>query len=199
MTEKNITGILLAGGQSRRMGNDKGMIGVGGRPLYQYPLKVLGQICDKVLISTCRGSDYQEKYPVLCDEIPGKGPIGGICTCLKKSVTDLNIVLSCDMPMINKELLEYLVEKCTGYDMAVPVHERDITEPLCGVYRKAVADKLEQLISKQVYAVHAVFELVKCNLVTISEALPFYKSCLFMNINDAKDLGHFQTLLDKSL
>jgi molybdopterin-guanine dinucleotide biosynthesis protein A len=196
--KNKITGILLAGGHSKRMGRDKGNIKIGGHLMYHYPLKVLEYLCGKVLISTCNKTDYSGKYTIVCDEIPGIGPIGGICSCLKKSDTELNIVLSCDMPMVNKNLLEYLLLVSNGYDVVVPSLFRNKAEPLCGVYRKTVIDMLDQLIRNKVYAVHAVFDLVRCNKAEINETMPFYSPDMFMNVNSAGDLDHLKTLLDKS-
>jgi molybdopterin-guanine dinucleotide biosynthesis protein A len=106
-----ITGILLAGGQSSRMGHDKGMIRLGKFLMYQYPLKVLESLCDEILISTCKPLEIEEDYEQVCDKITGIGPIGGVVTCLEKSANELNIILSYDLPLVNRglftELLKY--------------------------------------------------------------------------------------------
>jgi molybdenum cofactor guanylyltransferase len=101
---------LLAGGQSSRMGRDKGMIRIGKFLMYQYPLKVLESLCDEILISTCNPMEIKEDYEQVCDEIPGIGPIGGVVTCLKKSSNDLNIILSYDLPLVNRELFAELLK-----------------------------------------------------------------------------------------
>lgn len=106
----NITGILLAGGQSSRMGRDKGMIRIGKLLMYQYPLRVLEALCDEILISTCNPMETEEDYEQVCDKIPGIGPIGGVVTCLEKSSNDLNIVLSYDLPLVNRELFTELLK-----------------------------------------------------------------------------------------
>ena len=97
--KNKITGILLAGGMSHRMGKEKGFIRIGPKYLYQYALQVLDNLCDEVLISTCKEGLFLEKYPLVCDEIPGIGPMGGINTCLKQSSNEINVVLSYDMPL----------------------------------------------------------------------------------------------------
>jgi molybdopterin-guanine dinucleotide biosynthesis protein A len=105
-----ITGILLAGGQSRRMGCDKGMIRLGEFQMYQYPLKVLESLCSEILISTCKPMKIEEDYEQLRDKIPGIGPIGGTIACLEKSSNDLNIILSYDLPLVNRELFIKLLK-----------------------------------------------------------------------------------------
>jgi molybdopterin-guanine dinucleotide biosynthesis protein A len=104
---QKITGILLAGGMSRRFGQDKGKIKIGDRYLYRYALDTLEQVCDEILISTCNELYDWGNYTSVCDEIPGIGPMGGIFTCLKQSGSEINIVLSCDLPLVHKELLSY--------------------------------------------------------------------------------------------
>ncbi|MDT8431693.1 MAG: molybdenum cofactor guanylyltransferase [Bacteroidales bacterium] len=106
----NITGILLAGGRSRRMGRDKGMIRLGKFLMYQYPLKVLESLCDEILISTCNPMEIEKDYEQVCDNIPGIGPIGGVVTCLEKSSNDLNIIVSYDLPLVNRELFIELLK-----------------------------------------------------------------------------------------
>ena len=105
-----ITGILLAGGQSSRIGQEKGMIRLGKFLMYQYPLKVLELLCDEILISTCKPMKIEEDYEQVCDKIPGIGPIGGTVACLERSSNDLNIILSYDLPLVNRELFTELLK-----------------------------------------------------------------------------------------
>jgi molybdopterin-guanine dinucleotide biosynthesis protein A len=193
-----ITGILLAGGKSTRMGRDKGNIKIGNQLLYQYPLKVLESLCENVFISTSSKSEYPDTHVLVCDDTPGIGPLGGIYTCLKKSDTDLNIVLSCDMPLVHQALFEYLLQGCMGYDVVVPALSGYKPEPLCGIYRSSVTGILARMISNKTYAVHEIFKLVKSKIVVISQAMPFYTPSMFMNINDSCDLDHLQVLINKS-
>lgn len=106
------------------MGRDKGMIRIGKFLMYQYPLKVLESLCDEILISTCNPMKIEEDYEQVCDKIPGIGPIGGVVACLEKSSNDLNIILSYDLPLINRELfielLKYSGEPgCSAFDSSL--------------------------------------------------------------------------------
>lgn len=193
-----ITGILLAGGKSKRMGRNKGNIRIGNQLLYQYPLKVLESLCENVFISTCNKANYPDTHILVCDEIPDIGPLGGIYSCLKKSDTDLNIVLSCDMPLVNKALFEFLLGESMGYDVVVPALPGHKSEPLCGVYRRTITDVIGQMIRNEVYAVHEIFNLVRCRIVGISQNMPFYTPGMFMNINDSCDLDHLKVFIDKA-
>lgn len=183
-----ITGILLAGGMSTRMGKEKGMVKLGNHPLYEYPLKVLESTCDEILISTCNSTVLPVSYPMVCDELEGIGPMGGIYTCLKYSSNELNIILSYDMPGVNEALIKYLISERDNFDMLVPALRIDRPEPLCGLYRKNALNVLEDCIQKKVYAVHKALHLANSKIVMIEERMSFWTPYIFHNINRVEDV-----------
>ena len=187
-TRQKITGILLAGGKSSRMGREKGKIVIRGQYLYQYPLKVLESLCDEILISTCKDFEIEEKYQQVCDEIPNTGPIGGLYTCLKKSANELNIILSYDLPFVSNELMQMLMENMGEEDVILPSTVSGKPEPLCGIYRKRVSEVLSVQIKNNVFAVHKIFPLMRTRTVLITDSEPFFHKDLFRNINDKTDL-----------
>ena len=186
---QKLTGILLAGGLSRRMGREKGLLRVGCQYLYQYPLQVLEACCDEILISSCKEAVLPEHYPTVCDQIPGIGPMGGIYTCLNRSSNDLNVVLSYDLPLVSKELIDFLMTRMEGYEAVVPFLDEGQPEPLCAVYRKNCRHLFRELIDQKEYAVHKVFAKTRTNFVLIGPALSFYRPEMFTNINREEDLG----------
>lgn len=188
-TPKNkITGILLAGGMSQRMGKEKGIIRIGPKYLYQYALQVLENLCDEVLISTCKEGLFFEKYQLVCDEIPGIGPMGGIYTCLKQSSNEINVVLSYDMPLVNEDLISHLIGESHSHDIVLPALEKNKPEPLCGIYRKETAHIFEKLISEKKYAVHHAIQLGNSKIIPIDDKMSFWNSDIFLNINKVDDL-----------
>ena len=187
-SRSKITGILLAGGMSRRMGREKGMLKIGGRFLYQYPLRILEALCDEILISTCTNLSTPLAYPTVCDEVTGIGPIGGIYTCLNRSSNDYNIVLSYDMPLVNEGLLEHLIHESQSHDIVIPALQENKPEPLCGIYRRRVTGVFRELIGKKMYAVHRVLPLVNSKIILINDRMPFYHPDIFLNINQESDL-----------
>jgi len=187
-SRQKITGILLAGGKSSRMGKEKGKIIVGDQFLYQYPLRVLESMCDEILISSCKNMEIEEKHLQICDEIPNIGPIGGLYTCLKKSSNDLNIILSYDLPFINEELLHFLLESLDTADAVFPAITIGKPEPLCAIYRKNIVGVMKDQIENLAFAVHKVFPLINTKTVLITENMPFYHKDLFLNINNETDL-----------
>jgi len=184
----NITGILLAGGKSRRMGSEKGKLRIGSSLLYQFPLGVLEDLCDEILVSSCDGSALQVEHQLVCDEVKGIGPLGGIYSCLKQSSHELNLVLSYDMPLVNESLFRLLINELGDCDIALPGISEKRPEPLCGIYRKRTASIMEEMISKKDFAVNHL--LTRCNskVVPISEKMECWRPDLFLNINSKEDL-----------
>ena len=190
---QKITGILLAGGMSSRMGREKGSMLIGKRMMYAYPLRVLESVCDEILISSCRSLPAQHTHTTVCDRIKGIGPMGGIHTCLEHSSTDLNIVLSYDMPMVNEGLLRYLIKQSQGWDIVVPSMQAGQVEPLCALYRKNISEVLEELIGENRYAVRQALPKAASLVLNIQSDMAFYHPDLFMNINSMEDLKRIPT------
>ncbi len=187
-SKTKLTGILLAGGMSRRMGSEKGTLRIGDALLYEYPLHVLEMLCDEILISTCKKSMLPVPYPKVCDEIPGIGPLGGIYSCLKQSSNDLNLVLSYDMPVVNESLFRLLIGKKEQYDIVLPAMQENLPEPLCGLYSKNVIGLMEQMIAEQDFTVHHLLTRCHSGIIQISEEMECWQAELFMNINRKEDL-----------
>lgn len=190
MTESKIkmTGILLAGGMSQRMGREKGNIRLAYGYLYQYPLAVLEAVCDEILISTCNESNFLVSHRTICDEINGIGPMGGIYSSLRQSSNDLNLVLSYDMPMVTQSLFRYLISEWKDEEVLLPALADGRPEPLCGLYRKSVTEVLKDLIEQGVYAVHRILPRTRSRSIKITEQLECWHPDLFLNINREEDL-----------
>jgi molybdopterin-guanine dinucleotide biosynthesis protein A len=183
-----LTGILLAGGMSTRMGKEKGMLKVGSQPLYRYPMDVLEKMCQEILISTCRPTQFPESYPMVCDQYPGIGPMGGLCTCLDRSSTLWNVILSCDLPLVSTALISYLLDQTQGYDIVVPYMEEGKPEPLCAIYSRETIGIFKELIAHRTYAIHQALSMARTRFVAIDENLSFFRPDLFLNINRREDL-----------
>lgn len=187
MNKPDITGIVLAGGKSSRMGSNKSLLRWKDNTLVEQAIQVLKPLCNKVVISSNNFVyDFTgcETWP---DEIPQQAPIIGIYSCLKRSATEVNIVLSCDMPFASTELLKHLLG-CSGKGaVVVPLHD-GFMEPLCGIYKRSIIPDLEQQITTNEFSLHRFIESCPHHYAEIDEKLPFYHSRLFLNINTPDDL-----------
>ncbi|MDF1574515.1 MAG: molybdenum cofactor guanylyltransferase [Bacteroidales bacterium] len=183
-----ITGILLAGGKSRRMGVEKGTLVIGGALLYQHPLKVLEGLCDEILISSYSDSISRVPHRKVCDEIKGIGPLGGIFSCLKQSSSDLNLVLSYDLPLVNESLFRLLISERDRYDLVLPAMPGKQAEPLCGLYHKNVLEVIGQMIRQKDYKVNHLLDRCPSRVVPITRDMKCWQTDLFLNINSKEDL-----------
>ena len=190
------TGIILAGGKSSRMGTDKGMLELDGKPLITYAFEALSEICGNILISSSSESYKSFGHQVIADEIPGIGPIGGIYSALRKSKTEKNIVLSCDLPFVSKALLGYIMKNAPGYQVAVPWFGGQHYEPLCAFYSLSMIEKIESYIHNGNYKLPDLFEEIKINRLVINNELEFYKESLFLNVNSKHDLATANNLMN---
>lgn len=134
MNRQRVTGIVLAGGNSSRMGFDKGLAHFRGKPLVQYAIETLEQICSRIIISTNSVSYGHLGYPVKGDIFPGTGPMGAIYSALMSSKTEHNLVLSCDTPFVTSLLMHRLLKNAEGFQVVLPESKPGFVEPLIGYY-----------------------------------------------------------------
>jgi len=195
MNIKSVTGIVLAGGLSRRMGTDKSMISLNGRPMIEHAIEAIKPLCGQVVISSNQCTYDFTGCEVWEDELPERAPIIGIYSCLKRSQTEVNILLSCDMPLMSTQMLQYLLEKSANSDITVPVHGDHFIEPLCGIYKKSSLCILKEYIDKGNYRLNECIRSASAQLVKVDEKLPFYSVDLFSNINTPEDYHKIEPLI----
>ena len=131
--------VIQAGGESRRMGRDKGLVPFGGQPLIQRVVERVGSLGDELLVTTNRPEDYRFlNLPLVGDLLPGSGALGGLYTALSAASQPLVAVVACDMPFASLALLaaarDILLEK--NCDVAMPATAEGL-EPLHAVYRRS--------------------------------------------------------------
>jgi len=186
--KKEITGIILAGGASSRMGKDKGLCEFNGKSLVTYAIEALLPICDTILISSNNIENYQKfGFDVVVDEHKGIGPIGGIYSSLSRSATQHNLVISCDTPFLNTKLLEYVLENSNAYDIVVPEHGNSYIEPLAGYYSTSIISVLEDAIKAKDFKLMNLFNKVKFKTIKV-DSISGYSNNLFKNLNTPSDL-----------
>jgi molybdopterin-guanine dinucleotide biosynthesis protein A len=190
-----VTGIILAGGKSSRMGTDKGLQELCGKPLMQYAIEVLSGLCSTILISSSSQVYKSFGYKVIADVFPGIGPMGGIYSALKQSETEANLVLSCDLPFVSTKLMSYILNHSKGYKVAVPWLGDQHYEPLCGFYHLSILEQISQYIQNNNYKLPDLFEEININRLVISEKSEFYNDSLFLNINSKQDLATAENLM----
>lgn len=140
---EDLTGVILAGGRSRRFGSDKAFATYKGESFILRTLKLMKGIFREVVIVTNSPEKYREmRAKVIKDEILFQGPAGGIATALRSLKTGGIFVVACDMPFLSKAAILHLLEKDDGSSFVFYEQERGI-EPLCAVYRSPLLPLLE--------------------------------------------------------
>jgi len=191
MNSNEITGIVLSGGKSTRMGHEKGLVTFGDKRLVDYSIQALKPLCGKILLSANNEVDSYREFglEIVQDEIKGIGPMGGLLACLKKSKTRHNLILSCDIPFVETELLIYLLSELENEQVVVPIHNEGKIEPLCGYYNTNVISKLEESFLSGNYKLLDFLNKIKLKMVLVDKSLPFFNEQLFLNINNKIELG----------
>ncbi len=190
MNRSKITGIVLAGGRSSRMGEDKSLMKLNGKPLVEYSIDALKPLCDMVVISSGNMIYDFTGCEVWPDELPDQAPIIGIYSCLKRSETEINIFLSCDMPLMSTSMIGFLVAKSAPFDITVPIHKNGKIEPLCGIYKKSSIGIIKEFIDKGNYRLNGCIRSASCQFIDVDSQIPCNTPNLFININTPTDFGH---------
>jgi molybdopterin-guanine dinucleotide biosynthesis protein A len=183
-----VTGIILAGGKSSRMGAEKGLQLLCGKPLISYAIQALNGLCSEIIISSSSNAYAGFGFKIVADQFPGIGPMGGIYSSLKQSTSTQNLVLSCDLPFVTGELMAYILKQGKDFEVAVPWEGERHYEPLCGFYNQSVLHKLNSFIEKGNYKLPDLFEEIAINRLNINEQTGIYHPGLFLNINTPTDL-----------
>lgn len=182
-----MTGLILAGGQSRRMGRDKAFLKLGGRTAVERTLVVFRPLFDEIIIV----SNAPEKFSLpgiraVPDKIPGKGPLGGLYAGLRAADSARCFVAACDMPLIRRELAAYF-SGITGCDAAVP-SIRGKLQPLLALYSKSCLPAIRALLDAGDLRMESLLRAVNTRILSEEELLPFDPELLsFVNMNTPDD------------
>ena len=183
-----MTGIILAGGENRRMGKDKAFLMVAGKPLVEHVLDVLQKIFQRLIIVT----NAPERYTVygaavVTDALGKRGPLTGIHAGLTASRDDLNFIVACDMPFLNAKLIEYMMASAEGYDVVVPKTGNQC-EPLHALYHRKLLARIEKHVRRGSGRIQTLYRDARVRYITEEEIErfdPLRRS--FMNLNTPEE------------
>jgi len=182
-----VTGLLLAGGQGRRMGGvDKGLQALHGKPMAQWALERLAPQVDEVLINCNQNLDAYARFGhrLVPDEIGGfAGPLAGLHAGLKAASHPLIVTVPCDSPFLPLDLVFRLSSDLNENDLAV-AKTGDQAHPVFSLVRKEVAANLEAFLrsgGRKIDAWYAALRTVEVGFDDEADA--------FRNINTLEELG----------
>jgi molybdenum cofactor guanylyltransferase len=190
----DVSCIILAGGKSTRLGRNKVVERIGNQSLLERVISSLSTFQSDIIVVEGRNSALPDLtgYPrlkIVQDIYPDRGSLGGIYSGILESRSFHNLVVACDMPFLNVELIRYMMGIASGYDVIVPRVTPEIFEPLHAIYSKRCVAFLEKLIQENKFKILELFPLVKIRYVEIAEIERFDPQHLsFFNVNTEADL-----------
>lgn len=190
-----VSGVVLAGGESRRLGTRKALVKVGGVALIERVLEPVRQVSNDVLVVTGDPGPYQHLgLPLVCDAWPGMGALGGIYSGLQMARYPRALVVACDMPFLNLALLRYMISLAEDYDVVIPA-PGGLFEPLHAVYSKACLAPIEDLLRAGSRRIADLLCHVRVRRLQKEEVDQFDpKGLAFFNVNTPEDLARAREL-----
>jgi len=184
-----MTGIILAGGKSRRMKKNKVLLQIDKKLVIESIVEKLKIVFDDVVIIGNFSLDYRfSGVRLVKDIVSEKGPLGGIYTGLSVSQSKYSFICGCDMPFLNINLIQYMVRKKTDYNVLIPKYG-DCFEPLHAMYSKSIIPVIKEKIEQGTYSIQSIFPKVKVKYITEKEMEKFGNwQEFFFNINTPSHL-----------
>ena len=195
--------IILCGGQSRRMGRDKGSMIIQDKPMIKHILSTLNHEINEVVIvlnnqeridrysKFINPTDYTYTITFVEDEIKGKGPMPGIMTGLSHISGKYALILPCDSPYVSKNYINTIFSEIDErYQAVVPYHDEEnklkTSEPLHSIYDKSIIPIIEDLVNEDVLHIKGLIEKIDTKFVLIDNKKIEKKE--FRNLNRPSDV-----------
>ena len=187
-----VSAIILAGGRSQRLGQNKALTAIGGKTLIERVIERLRPLTSQLLVIT--SSERTGWLPageadVLVDLYPGKGSLAGIYTGLVAARSSHSIVVACDMPFLNTGLLRYMIELSPDFEAVVPRLGEGRVEPLHAIYARSCLDGMKLRLERNQLEVHSFLDSIRVRHIERAECERLDPQLLsFFNINYPADL-----------
>lgn len=196
MRHPTFTGFVLAGGASRRMGENKARLLLGGETAVDRQVRLLRRVCRSVAVLAppasfagpgCAG---RLDVAVIPDEVAGRGPVGGLYTGLLRTRTEFNFFLGCDLPGVDARFLHFMALRCISSrsDAVVPASADGRLQPLCAVYRRRSLGKVRRFLESGESKFTRLLSCLSVHTVPWPEiSRARFSSRLFVNMNTPED------------
>ena len=186
-----ITGIILAGGRNQRMGQNKALINWRGKRLIDWVYDALKPLCSSIIISSNEIIPMPKEALIVPDRHKNIGPAAGIESGLFHSQTQLNIIVSCDTPLLSTSFFSYLLSRHNDFEISIPIHN-GINEPMIGIYKRSVLPAFQEAISRGLHKPPAIIRSCRFQEIQVDENMNFYNPDLFLNLNSPEDLKNYE-------
>ena len=187
---------ILAGGQSRRMGRNKALIDLFGRPVLQWVIDAVTPLTDDLFLVTNTPAEYRAfNLPMVGDILPGNAALGGIYTAIATAKHSWVFLLACDMPLVRADAIALLASLRAGVDVVVP-RITPHPETLHAFYRKTCLPEIESRLAEKSLRVVGFFDAVRVRYVPAETIAPVTGNFDFLtNLNTPADLERVRKIL----
>lgn len=188
MTRMTTEGFVLAGGLSRRMGQDKALLLVEGMTLLDRAVHLLRD-CGLEAGVLCGSNRILENPAVPCfpDVLGGMGPLGGLYTGLKRMSGESALFLACDLPFVTPTLVKRLLEAGETADITVPEDSRGVVQPFCGVYRRSCLIEVGRMLAEGRLKTVELLQNPDLEVQILSLSDAGFSDRLLLNLNSPED------------
>ncbi len=184
----NVTAVILAGGQARRMGGgDKGLVQLAGRPMIEYVIEALKPQVDRILINANRNKEIYEGYnfPVIADLHEGyKGPLEGMISAMASADTDYIITVPCDAPLLPPDYVQRMIEQTVSEKADIGVADSgERIQPVFSLLKCILYESLSHYLDSGERKIDLWFQQHKMVKIDFSD-----KPEIFENVNSMEDV-----------
>ena len=193
-----VTGVVLAGGKSRRMGRDKAFLPFGPGLLIERVIEVVQQVTAEVILITNTPEPYQRfGLPMVSDVIAEAGSLGGIYTGLVSAKTPYSLCLACDMPFVKPTFLRFLCDTAAEVDVVIPRNAADF-QPLCAVYSQVCHEPIRHKIEAGRLKITGFLDQVRVRVID-GDLLARYdpSDSMFFNANTPEEYEKARLMLEE--
>ena len=197
---QDITGVILAGGKSSRMGVNKSFLKIGDKTIIERTRDLMQKLFQENILITNSSEEYESLgMPVFTDIIKGRGPLSGIHSGLVNANSKQIFVISCDLPLMKQELIYFIINYKPDADIKI-CEAAGFTQPLLGLYNKNILKALEvyfknwETLTTQGCRIKNFIQQCSHQII-FPENEPFYNNDLFFNMNKPED---YNQILNKS-
>ncbi|MDE2843297.1 MAG: molybdenum cofactor guanylyltransferase [Chloroflexota bacterium] len=191
--QEPVTGIILAGGRSRRLGRDKAVEPFGGQPFIRRVIERVAPLTSEIVVVVADSAradslPLEPAHRIAVDIFPEGGSLGGIFSGLAAAENPWGLVVACDMPFLNRDLLEHMLAQREGWDAVVP-QPGSFPEPTHALYSRACLPSIEARLQANDLKISGFFDQVRVKYLAQEEIETFDPALhSFFNVNSPEDL-----------
>ena len=186
---------ILAGGRSSRMGTDKSLLSLDGRPIFEHILERLAPLNAPIFIIANNSEKYgRYALPTFPDVIPDQGSLGGLYSAIYNSRSDYTLCVACDMPFLNVKLLAHQISLCGDDDLIVP-RIGGVAQPFHAVYTKTCLSTIDTHLMQGRLQASGFYATLNVRWLEEAEVCEFDPQRLsFVNVNTPEDYQSIRQL-----